>query len=62
MKWVKPTQESLDMFDDLLLEEIREKMLKYPTWHAYGLSGITISSLLILVFRSLGWIAPYQFP
>ena len=30
MKWFKPTQESLDMFDDLLLEEIREKMLKYP--------------------------------
>ena len=54
MKWFKPTQESLDIFDDLLLEEIREKMLKYPMWHSYGLSGITISSLLILVFRSLG--------
>ena len=48
--------------DNLLLEEIRAKMLKYPMWHAYGLSGITISSLLILVFRSLDWIVPYQFP
>jgi 4-hydroxybenzoate polyprenyltransferase len=39
-----------------LLEEIRKKMPEYPMWHAYGLTGITISSLMILVFRSLGWI------
>jgi 4-hydroxybenzoate polyprenyltransferase len=37
-----------------LLEEIRKKMPKYPMWHAYGLTGITISSLMILVFKSLG--------
>lgn len=56
-------KKSLDISsDNLLLEEIRTKMLKYPMWHAYGLSGITISSLLILVFRSLGWIVPYHFP
>lgn len=41
-----------------LLEEIRKKMSKYPMWHAYGLSGITISALFILVFKSLEWIVP----
>jgi 4-hydroxybenzoate polyprenyltransferase len=41
-----------------LLEEIRKEMLKYPMWHAYGLSGITISALFILVFKSLEWIVP----
>ena len=45
-----------------LLEEIRKKMPKYPMWHAYGLTGITISSLMILVFKSLGWIAPFKIP
>lgn len=42
----------------ILLEEIRKEMSKYPMWHAYGLAGITLSGLLILAFRSLGWIAP----
>ena len=41
-----------------LLEEIRKEMSKYPMWHAYGLSGITISALFILVFKSLEWIVP----
>ncbi len=41
-----------------LLEEIRKKMSKYPMWHAYGLSGITISALFILLFKSLEWIVP----
>lgn len=41
-----------------LLEEIRKKMPKYPIWHAYGLAGITLSGLFILVFKSLGWIVP----
>jgi 1,4-dihydroxy-2-naphthoate octaprenyltransferase len=55
-------KKSLDISSNiLLLTEIRVKMSKYPMWHAYGLSGITISSLLILVFRTLGWISPFQF-
>ncbi len=45
-----------------LLEEIRKKMPEYPMWHAYGLTGITISSLMILVFKSLGWIASFKIP
>jgi len=38
-----------------LLKELRKKMTVYPTWHAYGLSGVTISSLCILIVKSLGW-------
>ena len=38
-----------------LLKELRKKMTVYPTWHAYGLSGVTISSLCILIIKSLGW-------
>jgi len=45
-----------------LLEEIRKKMPEYPMWHAYGLTGITISSLMILVFKSLGWITSFKIP
>lgn len=48
--------------DSALLEEIRKKMPEYPMWHAYGLTGITISSLMILVFKSLGWIASFKIP
>ena len=44
--------------NSILLEEIRKKMPKYPMWHAYGLTGITVSGLLILIFKSLGWINP----
>lgn len=44
--------------EKILLEEIRKKMPKYPMWHAYGLSGITVSGLLILIFKSLGWLNP----
>ncbi len=44
--------------DSVLLKEIRKKMPKYPMWHAYGLTGITISGLLIQIFKSLDWINP----
>jgi 4-hydroxybenzoate polyprenyltransferase len=44
--------------NEALLEEIRNEMPKYPMWHAYGLVGITLSGLLILVFRSLDWLSP----
>lgn len=44
--------------DSALLIEIRKVMPKYPTWHAYGLAGITSSSLLILILKSIGWIVP----
>jgi 1,4-dihydroxy-2-naphthoate octaprenyltransferase len=33
--------------------ELREKMRTYPLWHAYGLSGIMISGICILVVHSL---------
>ena len=41
--------------EEELLKELRKKMTVYPTWHAYGLSGVTISSLCILIIKSLGW-------
>lgn len=50
---------SLSMSNEsLLLEAIRKKMPKYPMWHAYGLTGITISGLIIQIIKSLGWINP----
>jgi len=45
---------SLSSEEDML-QELRKKMSVYPTWHAYGLSGVTISSLCILIVKSLGW-------
>jgi len=36
----------------------RKKMVVYPTWHAYGLSGVTISSLCILIVKTMGWSLP----
>jgi len=44
--------------DSALLIEIRKVMSKYPTWHAYGLVGITTSGLLVLILRSIGWVVP----
>jgi 4-hydroxybenzoate polyprenyltransferase len=41
--------------EEALLSELRKKMDVYPIWHAYGLSGITISSLFILILKSFGW-------
>jgi 4-hydroxybenzoate polyprenyltransferase len=45
--------------DSILLGAIRDKMPKYPLWHAYGLTGITVSGLMIQIFKSLGWIEPF---
>ena len=44
--------------EDVILLEIRKKMTVYPTWHAYGLSGVTISSLCILIVKTIGWNLP----
>ena len=44
--------------EDVILLEIRKKMTVYPNWHAYGLTGVTISSLFILIFKTMGWISP----
>jgi len=44
--------------ESLLLEAIRKKMPKYPMWHAYGLTGITVSGLIIQILKSLEWIDP----
>jgi hypothetical protein len=44
--------------DDVILLEIRKKMTVYPNWHAYGLTGVTISSLFILIVKTMGWISP----
>ena len=44
--------------EDDILSEIRKKMVVYPKWHAYGLSGITISSLCILIVKTIGWNIP----
>jgi len=41
--------------EEALLIKLREKMMVYPLWHAYGLSGITISSLSILIVKTMGW-------
>ena len=41
--------------EEELLQTLRKKMLVYPLWHAYGLSGITISSLSILIVKTIGW-------
>ena len=38
----------------LFLQELRQKMIRYPLWHAYGLSGITISGLAILLVKNFG--------
>jgi 4-hydroxybenzoate polyprenyltransferase len=40
--------------EEEILIKIREKMNKYPLWHAYGLSGVTVSSLVILIVKSIG--------
>ena len=44
--------------EDDILSEIRKKMVVYPIWHAYGLSGVTISSLCILIVKTMGWNLP----
>ena len=44
--------------EDVILLEIRKKMTVYPNWHAYGLTGVTISSLCILIVKTMGWISP----
>jgi hypothetical protein len=41
--------------EEKLLKVLRKKMMVYPLWHAYGLSGITISSLSILIVKTMGW-------
>jgi 4-hydroxybenzoate polyprenyltransferase len=41
--------------EEELLIKLREKMMVYPLWHAYGLIGITISSLSILIVKTMGW-------
>ena len=41
-----------------ILSKIREKMDVYPIWHAYGLSGVTISSLCILIVKTFDWYSP----
>jgi 4-hydroxybenzoate polyprenyltransferase len=52
-------KKSLRLFDeDVILTEIRKKMTVYPNWHAYGLTGVTISSLFILIVKTMGWISP----
>jgi 1,4-dihydroxy-2-naphthoate octaprenyltransferase len=45
--------------EDELLQKLREKMNDYPLWHAYGLSGITLSSLCILIVKTMGWSVSY---
>ena len=40
--------------EDELLNILRKKMTVYQLWHAYGLSGITISSLCILIVKTIG--------
>ena len=40
--------------EDELLEVLREKMKVYPLWHAYGLSGITLSSFCISIVKTIG--------
>jgi 4-hydroxybenzoate polyprenyltransferase len=44
--------------EEEMLIELRKKMSVYPLWHAYGLSGVTISSLCILIVKSVGWDLP----
>ena len=41
--------------EDELLSILRKKMTVYPLWHAYGLSGITLSSLCILIVKTIGF-------
>jgi hypothetical protein len=41
-----------------ILQNIRSHMKKYPLWHAYGLTGITISSLVILLIKSFNLVVP----
>jgi 1,4-dihydroxy-2-naphthoate octaprenyltransferase len=38
--------------------ELRERMQTYPLWHAYGLAGVMISGVCILLVHSLHWLAP----
>ncbi len=44
--------------ETMFLQELREKMVKYPLWHAYGLSGITISALCILLVKTFDLLQP----
>jgi hypothetical protein len=44
--------------EDVILIEIRKKMKVYPKWHAYGLTGVTISSIFIFIVKAMGWISP----
>jgi 4-hydroxybenzoate polyprenyltransferase len=39
--------------EEELLKELRKKMSVYPIWHAYGLSGITLSGLCILIVKTM---------
>lgn len=39
--------------EEEILKKLRKKMDVYPLWHAYGLSGITISSLCILIVKTI---------
>jgi 4-hydroxybenzoate polyprenyltransferase len=39
--------------EEEILKELRKKMDAYPLWHAYGLSGITVSSLCILIVKTI---------
>jgi 4-hydroxybenzoate polyprenyltransferase len=44
--------------ETIFLQELRQRMPQYPLWHAYGLSGITISGLCILLAKSFGLVQP----
>jgi 4-hydroxybenzoate polyprenyltransferase len=44
--------------ETFFLQELRQKMPAYPLWHAYGLSGITISGLCILLVKTFGLVQP----
>jgi hypothetical protein len=41
-----------------LILELRQKMSEYPLWHAYGLSGIAISCLCLLLVKTFGFVQP----
>ena len=44
--------------ENILLNEIRNRMSKYPMWHAYGLTGLTLSGILIQIIKSLDLVNP----
>lgn len=45
--------------ETFFLQELRQKMSEYPLWHAYGLSGVTISCLCILLVKTFGFVQPF---